>query len=133
MQLDITRFRFSAFARHCQFSEMDQWMRTTEAPARQHPSSVSRRRADTERLEAQLAEWTAIIAQYRATAKRAGADTRLEFDRIADELQLLRNQAGAQVMLLKGAMDLDWEELVAGLDRSWGRIRSTFQKAEAKF
>jgi hypothetical protein len=112
---------------------MDRWMRTTEAPARQHPSSVSRRRADTERLEAQLAEWTAIIAQYRATAKRAGADTRLEFDRIADELQLLRNQAGAQVMLLKGAMDFDWEDLVADLDRSWGRIRSTFQKAEPKF
>ena len=108
-------------------------MRTAEDTLQRHPSTVSRRRADTERLEAQLAEWTAIIAQYRASAKRAGADTRLEFDRIADELQLLRNQAGAQVMLLKGAMDLDWEELVAGLDRSWGRIRSTFQKAEAKF
>ena len=108
-------------------------MRTAEEALQKHPSTVSRRRADTERLEAQLAEWTAIIAQYRASAKRAGADTRLEFDRIADELQLLRNQAGAQVMLLKGAMDLEWEELVAGLERSWGRIRSTFQKAEAKF
>jgi hypothetical protein len=84
-------------------------------------------------LEAQVAEWTAIIAQYRASAKRAGADSRLEFDRIADELQLLRNQAGAQVMLLKGAMDFDWEDSVSDLDRSWGRIRSIFQQAEAKF
>lgn len=133
MQLDIPRFRFSAFARHGQFSEMDRWMRTLEAPARHHPSSVSRRRVDTERLEAQLAEWTAIIAQYRASAKRAGTDSRLEFDRIADELQLLRNQAGAQVMLLKGAMDFDWEDSVADLDRSWSRIRSIFQHAVAKF
>lgn len=108
-------------------------MRTLEAPARHHPSSVSRRRVDTERLEAQLAEWTAIIAQYRASAKRAGTDSRLEFDRIADELQLLRNQAGAQVMLLKGAMDFDWEDSVADLDRSWSRIRSIFQHAVAKF
>src|SRR5664279_3702838 len=112
---------------------MDRWMRTTEAPSRQHPSSVSRRRADTERLEAQLAEWTTIIAQYRASAKRAGAESRFEFDRIADELQLLRNQASAQVMLLKGSLDLDWEDSIADLDRSWGRIRFIFQRAEAKF
>jgi hypothetical protein len=108
-------------------------MRTSEAPVRQLPSPVSRRRADTERLEAQLAEWSAIIAQYRASAKRAGADTRFEYDRLADELQRLRNQAGAQVMLLKGAMDFDWENSLAELDRSWGRIRSIFQQAIAKF
>ena len=108
-------------------------MRTAEDALQKYPSSVSRRRADTERLEAQLAEWTAIIAQYRASAKRAGEDSRLEFDRIADDLQLLRNQAGAQVMLLKGVMDFEWEDSVSDLDRSWSRIRPTFQQAMAKF
>ena len=106
-------------------------MHTREVPPPHHPSAVSTRRTDTERLEAQLAEWTAVIAQYRAHAKRAQADLRLEFDRIADQLQLLRNEAGAQVMLLKGSIDPDWEDSVAGLDRGWGSIRSTFQRAEA--
>jgi hypothetical protein len=114
-------------------AELDDMMRVKEEPPPNHPSSASRRRAESERLEAQLAEWTAIIAQYRARAKRAEAEARVEFDRIADELQLLRNEAGAQVMLLKGSFDLDWEGSVTDLDRSWGNIRSTFRKAEAKF
>jgi xanthine dehydrogenase molybdopterin-binding subunit B len=96
------------------------------------PSASSRRRSDSERLEAQLAEWTAVIAQCRASAHRAAADARIEFDRIADELQLLRNEAGAQVTILKGSMDLDWEDSVSALECSWQTVRSTFQAAEAK-
>jgi hypothetical protein len=108
-------------------------MHTREDSPPTLPSPVSRRRSDTERLEAQLAEWAAIIAQCRASAHRATAGTRIEFDRIADELQLLRNEAGAQVMLLKGSMDLDWEDSVSALERSWRAVRTAFQKAEAKF
>ena len=105
-------------------------MHIREVPPSHHPSAVSTRRTDTERLEAQLAEWTAIIAQYRASAKRARADLRTEFDRIADELQFLRNEAGAQVMFLKCSIDPDWEGSVAALDRGWRTIRSAFQQAE---
>ncbi|MBK9795113.1 MAG: hypothetical protein IPP58_01205 [Holophagaceae bacterium] len=46
---------------------------------------------------------------------------------------MLRNEAGARVMLLKGAIDLDWEAAVSGLDHAWGPLRATFQKAEARF
>lgn len=108
-------------------------MHTRVASPPTQPSLASRRRADLERLEAQLAEWTAIIAQGRASAKRSAAATRSEFDRVADELQVLRNEAGARVMLLKGAIDLDWEAAVSGLDHAWGPLRATFQKAEARF
>ena len=96
------------------------------------PSSFSRRKADTERLEAQLAEWTATIAQARARAKRSKPDTGLEFDRIADELQLLRNEAGALVMRLKGSAGLDGEGLWAELDNRWELIRTRFRRAEAE-
>lgn len=103
------------------------------SPPPNHPTPVSRRRSDSERLEAQLAEWSAVIAQCRASAHRAAGGSRIEFDSIADELQLLRNEAGAQVMLLKGSMDLDWEDSVSALDHSWRTIRTAFQKAEARF
>jgi hypothetical protein len=36
------------------------------------------------------------------------------------------------VLLLKGAMDLDWEDAVAELDQSWATVRSTFEQAEAR-
>ena len=114
-------------------SELDGIMPVRENSPSKHPSSFSRRRADTERLEAQLAEWTAIIAQFRARAKRSATDTGIAFDRTADELQFLRNEAGVQVMLLKGSVDLDWEDSVSELNRQWGHIRTTFQQAEARF
>jgi hypothetical protein len=107
-------------------------MRTREATLPKPPSAFSKRRADTEKLGAQLAEWTAVITQYRANALRAGAENRMEFDRRADELQQLRNQAGHQVLLLKDAPDLDWEASVADLDRSWDSLRLAFQGDQCK-
>ena len=112
---------------------MGRWMHIREELPLTLPSPVSVRRSDTERMEAQLAEWAAIIAQCRASAYRAAGGTRIELDRLADELQFLRNEAGAQVMLLKRSMDIDWEGSVAALDRSWRTIRTTFRKAEARF
>jgi hypothetical protein len=114
-------------------SGWDDTMRTRMVSPPRHPSPLSKRRADTERLEAQLAEWTAVIAQLRSRAKRSEAEARVRMDRIADGLQLLRNQAGTQVMLLKSSLDLDWEVSVSDLDRSWGGIRSAFQEVEASY
>jgi hypothetical protein len=108
-------------------------MRTREVTQPTPASAFSTRRADSERLGAQLAEWTTVIAQCRANALRAAAENRVEFDRRADELQRLRNQAGTQVLLLKDASDLDWTGLVADLERSWESFRSAFQESKPGF
>lgn len=92
----------------------------------------SQRRADIERLEAQLAEWTACIAQYRASAKRADAKVRTELDRITDDLQRRRNEAGAQVMLLKGSSDAQWDDLRLELEHAWEDVRRAFRKGYAQ-
>lgn len=107
-------------------------MRTREATTPKPPSAFSRRKADTERLEAQLAEWTSVIAQYRANALRGAVGCRPELDRLADELQLLRNEAGIQYLLLKDSSDLAWGTSVADLDQSWDCIRPSFLKAAAR-
>jgi len=96
-------------------------------------TSCAERRVDLERFEAQLAEWTASIAQYRACAKRAEAEVRMEYDEITEELQRRRNEAGAQVLRLKASPDALWDELKSDLDRSWKGIRIAFQKAAIRF
>lgn len=95
--------------------------------------SFSTRRVELERFEAQLAEWTVLIGQYRASARRAGPHARGDLDTITDELQLRRNEAGAQVMRLKGATDAEWEHEKGQVERSWQAVRSCFQKAKAWF
>jgi hypothetical protein len=91
------------------------------------------RRVELERIEAQLAEWTALIGQYRASARRVETPARAELEAITDELQFQRNEAGAQVMRLKGSADAEWEHEKAQLDRSWQAVRSSFQKARDRF
>lgn len=93
----------------------------------------SSRRADLERFEAQLAEWTALIGQYRAAARRAEAGVRSGLDRITDDLQFQRNEASAQFTRLKSATDAEWEPERERLERSWQIVRSSFRRAEDRF
>lgn len=95
--------------------------------------SGATRRVELERFEAQLAEWTALIGQFRAHARRAEAPMRAELDILTDELQLLRNEASAQVMRLKCASDGTWEHERAQLDRSWQAVHTSFKRAEGRF
>jgi hypothetical protein len=96
-------------------------------------SLSAKRRADTERLEAQLAEWAAVIASYRARAKRAEAGARIELDRITDELQAKRKVAGEQEQRLRKASDSRWERAKVDLECSWEDIREAFRLAAGRF
>jgi len=96
-------------------------------------SLSAKRRADTERLEAELAEWTAVIASYRARAKRAEAGARFELDRVTDELQARRKIAGEQEQRLRKASDSRWERAKVELERSWVDIREAFRSAADRF
>jgi len=108
-------------------------MHTSEKAPSPSTATVSSRRADLERFEAQLAEWTALIGQYRAHARRAEASARLELDRITDELQLRRNEAGVQVLRLKRAADAEWEHEKSQLEWAWQAARAAFRRAETVF
>lgn len=107
-------------------------MRTIEQPTPACGTNLATRRADLERYEAQVAEWTALIGQYRANARRLERPARLELDRITDELQLLRNEASAQMLRLKGSLEAEWDHDKAELEQAWQAIRSAFWKAGAR-
>ena len=108
-------------------------MRTIEESTPASTTSLARRRADLERYEAQVAEWTALIGQYRAGARRLGTPDRLALDHITDELQLRRNEASAQVLRLKNSVETEWEHEKAELEQAWQAIRFVFRKAKARF
>lgn len=108
-------------------------MRTSEPMSPPCAISPASRRAELERFAAQVAEWTALIGQYRASARRGEPRTWLELDRIIDELQRCRNEASARVMRLKGAAGSEWEHEKVGLEQTWKAVWSSFRKAQARF
>jgi hypothetical protein len=107
-------------------------MRKPEETLPTSRTGLAGRRADLERLEAQVAEWTALIGQFRASARRAEPATRRQLDHLTDELQSLRNEASAQVMRLKGVAEADWELERAVVERSWLGVHSSFRRAQAR-
>ena len=93
----------------------------------------SERKAHIERLEAQLAEWTAQIAIYRAEAKRSHASRRADFDLITDELPRWRDEAAARVQRLKSSEAAGWEAMRLDVEVLWAEIKSHFQRAATRF
>jgi len=95
-------------------------------------TTPAHRRAELERLEAQVAEWTALIGQYRARARRAEHQARVELERITDDLQRQRNEASAQVMRLKSSTEAEWEHDKAELEQAWQAIRLSFRESKGR-
>jgi len=108
-------------------------MHTADKASPPPTTTRSSRRADLERFEAQLAEWTALIGQYRAAARRADIRVRSGLDRITDDLQFLRNEASAQFMRLKSSADAEWEPERERLECAWRAVQVSFRKAEGRF
>ncbi|GLH73593.1 hypothetical protein GETHLI_20950 [Geothrix limicola] len=96
-------------------------------------ASASTRRMELERFEAQLAEWTALIGQCRAHARRSAPQVQVELDHLTDELQLQRNAASVQLLRLKHAADTEWESEKAQIEAVWRAVRASFQKIRASF
>ena len=108
-------------------------MRAAERVPLPPAGTSASRKADLERFEAQVAEWTALIGQCRAGARRSGAQERQELEGLADELQVRRNEASAQVARLRTCLEAEWEHEKAALERAWRGIHASFREAGARF
>jgi len=93
----------------------------------------SERKAYIERMEAQLAEWSAQIASYRAKAKRSDASQRADFEVIIEELQHWREEAAAHVQRLKATETSAWEAMKQETEILWAEIKTLFQRATTRF
>jgi len=94
---------------------------------------TDKRKAYEEKFEAQLKEWSAQIALFKAKADKARAEAKIEYYTIIEALQHKRETAKAKLQELKAAGPGAWEDLKAGAEKAWAEVKTALQEAGAKF
>jgi hypothetical protein len=94
---------------------------------------MEKRKAYEEKLAAQLAEWNAQVALYKAKADRATAEAKIEYCKITETLQHKQEEGRTKLQELKASSDEAWGELKTGGENAWTEIKVAFHAASAKF
>ncbi len=92
-----------------------------------------KRKAYEEKLDAQLKEWSAQIALFKAKADNAKADAKIEYHKTIDALQRKQNEANTKLRELKTAGDDAWEDIKKGAEKAWAEVKTAFHDASSRF
>jgi phosphoribosylanthranilate isomerase len=92
-----------------------------------------KRKAYEEKIDAQLEEWNAQIALFKARADKAKAETKIEYYETIDALQLYQDETRAKLQELKAAGDDAWKDLKTGAEKAWAEVKTAFHDAASKF
>ncbi len=85
------------------------------------------------KLQAQLDEWSADIDKLEAKAKKAEADTQLEYNQQIKELRSMQDTANSKLEKLKGDSGDAWEDLKDGMDNAWNSLGNAVKSATSEF
>ncbi len=86
-----------------------------------------------EKLEAQLREWTAKIAELKAKADKAKAEVKMEYVEQIEKLRIQQAAAEAKLQELRQSGEQAWEDLKPGLERAWKELKTAVDHARSKF
>ena len=94
---------------------------------------MEKRKAYEEKLAAQLEEWNAQIALFKAKGDKAVAETKIEYYEITKDLQRKHDEARTKLQELMAASEDGWEEIKTGAENAWIEVKNAFHAAAAKF
>jgi len=86
-----------------------------------------------EMLADQLREWDTEIDELKVKAHLAKADAKDEFAKQLEELRAKREAAQGKLQQLQEAGDEAWDDIKAGVEKSWTEMKGAFRSAIAKF
>ena len=86
-----------------------------------------------EMLADQLREWDTEIDELKVQAHLAKADAKDEFAKQIEELRVKKEAAQGKLQQLQEAGDEAWDDIKAGVEKSWTEMKGAFRSAIAKF
>jgi uncharacterized protein YfiM (DUF2279 family) len=93
---------------------------------------MDKRKAYEEKLAAQLEEWNAQLALFKAKANKATAAAKIEYCKITETLERKHDEARTKLQELMAASDNAWEDLKTGAEDAWTEVKSAFHNAASK-
>jgi len=86
-----------------------------------------------QKLAAQLQEWDTEIDELKVKAHLAKADAKDELDKQIDELRTKKEAARSKLQQLQDSGDEAWDDIKAGVEKSWTELRGAVRSAMSKF
>jgi chromosome segregation ATPase len=86
-----------------------------------------------EMLADQLREWDTEIDELKVKAHLAKADAKDELAKQLEELRAKREMAQGKLQQLQNAGDEAWDDIKAGVEKSWTEMKGAFRSALSKF
>lgn len=86
-----------------------------------------------QKLATQLQQWDTEIDQLKVKADKAKAGAKTELLKQIDELRAQKQTAQSRLAELQAAGDEAWDEIKAGVDKSWTSLKGAFKSAMSKF
>jgi DNA repair exonuclease SbcCD ATPase subunit len=84
-------------------------------------------------LADQFHQWDVEIDELNARAGKAKAEAKTEHLNQIDDLRAKKEAAQNQMKQLQAAGDDAWDEMKAGVEKSWAELTGAFASAFAKF
>lgn len=86
-----------------------------------------------QKIEAELEVVKAKLAEYKAEAKSAAADVRIEYTQHVDELEKMADTINAKLQELEIAGEDKWESLKENLESAWNKLTTAVHETAVKF
>jgi len=86
-----------------------------------------------EKMEAQLKEWTAKLAEMKAKADLASADAKVHLDQQIAQLRARKEAAQQKLNEIRAASADSWETLKAGTEKALDEMRKTWESMKSRF
>ncbi|MCI0556010.1 MAG: coiled coil domain-containing protein [Anaerolineae bacterium] len=84
-------------------------------------------------LTDQLHQWDVEIDELNARAGKTNAEARTEHLNEIEDLRAKKDAAQSQMKQLQAAGDDKWNDMKAGVEKSWTELTDAFASAFAKF
>lgn len=86
-----------------------------------------------ERLKTQLDDWNAQITKMEAEARKAAADSKVQYEENLEKMRAQRDQAQQKLAELQKAGDSAWDDMRKGAEDMWATMEESFKKAMSRF
>ena len=88
--------------------------------------------AYVQKLHAQIDEWDAEIEKLKTKVDNAKAESRLEYQKEIENLQLRRQEVGERLTKVRHALEGAWEDISAGAQNAWDAMDDALRSARSK-
>lgn len=86
-----------------------------------------------QKYQAQLDEWKADVARFKARAAGAKADAQIEMKKRLEELDHAMHEAGTRLGELAAAGEEKWGVAKKNVETTWAALKAGIDAARAKF